>query len=104
MSVISDFGGIAITAVFLGYILGCPNKVVWNWMCEIGWLHSIPSILVLLDATLTLVAIAYTCWILYGYEVGIVCIVVELFFVGTCLKLANILGKVAEKVTHKNMQ
>lgn len=104
MSVISDFWGIAVTAVFLGYLLGCPNKVAWNWMCEIGWLRSIPSILVLLDTTLTLVAVAYTCWILYGYQMGIVCTVIELFFVGSSVKLAAILSKAGGNVTRRNME
>jgi len=104
ISIISDLWGIAITALFLGFLLGCPNKVAWKWMCEIGWVRSIPTILVLLETILTLFAIACTCWILYGYQMGIVCVVVEAFFLGTMYKLADILYKARDKVIDKNIK
>ncbi|KAG0610019.1 hypothetical protein M758_7G032300 [Ceratodon purpureus] len=98
ISVVSDFWGIAITALFLGFLLGCPCTTSWYWMCEIGWMRSIPSILVLLDTFMSLAAIAYTCWAVYGFQIGIVSIVVEVFAVITACKVATMLIKAGEKI------
>jgi len=56
-------------------------------------LRNIPSMFVLLDGSLTLAAIAYTSWILYGYQVGIVGVVLVLCFVVISFKLAIVLSK-----------
>jgi hypothetical protein len=102
ISVVSDFWGIAITAVFLGFLLGCPGTTSWYWMCEIGWMRSIPTILVLLDTFMSLAAIAYTCWAVYGYQIGIVSVVVEVFTVATTCTVASMLIKAGEKI--QNLQ
>ena len=61
-------------------------------------MRSIPSILVLLDTFISLAAIVYTCWVVYGYQIGIVSVVVEVFVVVTACKVAAMLIAAGEKI------
>ena len=47
---------------------------------------------------MSLPAIAYTCWVVYGYQIGIVSAVVEVFLLVVGYKVATMLIKVAEKI------
>jgi hypothetical protein len=71
LALLLDFLALTITALFLGYLLGNPSHLAWVWVCKIGPLIGIPTILVLFDTLWSLIAITFSSWVIYGPGVGI---------------------------------
>ncbi len=67
------FLGLAITALFLDYLLGSPGHLSWVWVCKIGPLIGISVILIVLDTILSVIAIGFISWVSQGHLVGMVC-------------------------------
>jgi len=97
LALLLDFFGLGITALFLGYLLGNPSHLAWVWVCKIGPLIGIPSILVLLDTIWSLLAISFSSWVIYGPRVGIICAVVAVFIVATGVAIANSFAKASKE-------
>jgi hypothetical protein len=57
------FLGLAITALFLDYLLGSPGHLSWVWVCKIGPLIGISVILIVLDTILSVIAIGFISWV-----------------------------------------
>jgi hypothetical protein len=98
LALLLDFIGLGITALFLGYLLGHPSHLAWVWVCKIGPLIGIPAILVLLATIWSLIAISFSSWVIYGPQVGIICVVVAVFAVA-----AGVVIAVKLRPYHKNL-
>jgi len=77
LALLCDSMGLFVTAVFLGYLLSVPGKLTWIWLCRIGPLRRLPTLILVLDTLMSLVAIGYTVWALYGPTIGLTCLFVE---------------------------
>ncbi len=55
-----DFIGLAITTIFLAYLLGKPSNLTWVWVCNTGPLIGIPVILLVLDTIWSIIAISFS--------------------------------------------
>ncbi len=97
LALLLDFLGLAITTLFLGFLLRNPSHLTWVWACKIGPLIGIPGILVVLDTIWSLIAISFSSWVIYGPRVGIICAVVAVFDVaGVAITIS--FGKASKKV------
>ena len=55
-----------------------PGKLGWIWLCKTGVLiRGVPAFLLLLATLMILLAIGFSTFILYGWKVGVVHVVVE---------------------------
>lgn len=72
-----DLMGLGITAIFLGYLLSVLGKLTWIWLCRIGILRRFPTLILVLDTLMSLVALGYSVWNLYGRTIGVLCLLVE---------------------------
>jgi hypothetical protein len=97
LALLLEFLGLAITTLFLGYLLGKPSHLAWVWVCKIGPLIGIPAILVLLDTIWSLIAITFSSWVIYGPRVGIICAVVAVFNVLAAVAITISFGKASKK-------
>ncbi|KAG0593496.1 hypothetical protein M758_1G326900 [Ceratodon purpureus] len=102
-ALLADFLGLGTTTLFLGYLFTGPGKLNWVWACKIGALRGIPAILVLWATIMSLAAIAFTSFILYGKLVGIVCVVVEALIVFAGTYCATSLNKAWTRVFHSEL-
>ncbi|CAK9861424.1 unnamed protein product [Sphagnum jensenii] len=98
LALLLDFLGLAITAIFLGFLLGNPSHLAWIWACKIGPLISIPAILVLLDTIWSVIAISFSSWVIYGPRVGIISAVVAAFVVAATAAISISFRKASNKV------
>ncbi len=98
LALLLDFLGLAITALFLGYLLGNPSHLAWVWACKIGPLIGIPAILVLLDTIWSLIAISFSSWVIYGPRVGIICAVVAVFDVLAAVAMSKRFSNLIKEV------
>ncbi|KAH8945000.1 hypothetical protein BDL97_12G016500 [Sphagnum fallax] len=98
LALLLDFLGLAITALFLGYLLGNPSHLAWVWACKIGPLIGIPAILVLLDTIWSLIAISFSSWVIYGPRVGIISAVVAAFVVAALAAISISFRRASNKV------
>ena len=73
----ADFFALGCTAIFLGYMLANPGTICWKWLCKIGALRGVPAVVVLLASFMSLLAIGFTTFILYGWNAGVVCVVLK---------------------------
>lgn len=104
LSLLADFFALGTTTLFLGYLLGNPGKLSWIWLCKIGALRGIPAILVLLATFMSLLAIGFTTFILYGWKVGIVCVVFEVIIVAAGTYFAILLSDANNQVIESELQ
>lgn len=77
LALLSDLMGLSITAIFLGYLLSVPGKLTWIWLCKIGVLRRLPTLVLVLDTFVSLFAVGNTVWTLYGPYIGATCIFAE---------------------------
>jgi hypothetical protein len=98
LALLLDFLGLAITAIFLGFLLGSPSHLAWVWACKIGRLIGIPSILVILDTVWSIIAISFSSWVIYGPRVGIICAVVAVFDVLAAVAISKCFPNLTKEV------
>ncbi len=87
-----DFIGLAITTIFLAYLLGKPSNLTWVWVCNVGALIGIPVILLVLDKIWSIIAISFSSWVIYRTLVGTICAVVAVLAVAAGVTISNLLG------------
>ncbi len=66
------FLGLAITALFLDYLIDSPGHLSWVWVCKICPLIGISVILVVVDTIWSVIAIGFSSWVSQGHLVGLV--------------------------------
>lgn len=103
LSLITDMFALATTGFFLGYLLANPSKLCWLWLCSIGILRGVPGFLMLLATFMSLVAIGFTTFTLYGQKVGVACIAFEVVVTAASAWFAFILNNTAYKVIESQL-
>ena len=98
LSLLADFFALGCTAVFLGYLLANPGKLCWKWLCKIGALRGARVVVVLLAAFMSLLAIGYTTFVLYGWKAGVVCVVFEVVIIAAGIYFAILLSNANTQV------
>ncbi|CAM6101977.1 unnamed protein product [Calypogeia fissa] len=93
LALIFDYMGLGVTALFLRYLHASPAKLTYMWLCNIGAWIGVPAVLVLLGTFASLVAIAYSSWVIYGQRLGIIFTVIEVFIVSFAIAVSTYLGK-----------
>jgi hypothetical protein len=78
LTLLGSFIGLVVNAALLGHLLHCPSKLAWIWLCKIGYVIEFPRLFMWISSIMSLFAIGFTTWSLYGTKVGIPCVVVEL--------------------------
>ncbi|CAM6101979.1 unnamed protein product [Calypogeia fissa] len=96
LALVFDYMGLAVTTIFLGYLHASPAKLTYMWLCNIGAWIGVPGVLVLLGTLLSIVAIAYTSWVVYGQRLGIICTDIEVFIASFAIAAATYLGKASQ--------
>jgi hypothetical protein len=69
--------GLMVTAIYLGYLLTCPRKLTWIWICKIWPFEGLPILFIWMNSIIGLCAIGFSMWTLYGPSLGILCVVAE---------------------------
>ncbi|KAG0595476.1 hypothetical protein M758_UG169200 [Ceratodon purpureus] len=78
LTLLGSFIGLVVNAALLGHLLHCPHKLAWIWLCKVGYVSEFPRLFMWISSVMSLLAIGYTTWTLYGAKVGIPCVIVEL--------------------------
>ena len=69
--------GLMVTAIYLGYLLTCPRKLTWVWICKIWPFEGLPILFIWMNSIIGLFAIGFSMWTLYSPKLGIFCMVAE---------------------------
>jgi hypothetical protein len=78
LTLLGSFFGLVVNAALLGHLLHCPHKLAWIWLCKVGYVSELPRVFMWISSVMSLLAIGFTSWSLYGATVGVPCVVVEL--------------------------
>lgn len=78
LTLLGSFIGLVVNAALLGHLLHCPHKLAWIWLCKVGYVSEFPRLFMWISSVMSLLAIGYSTWTVYGAEVGVPCVVVEL--------------------------
>ena len=78
LTLLGSFVGLVVNAALIGHLLHCPHKLAWIWLCKLGCLGELPRMFMWISSVISLLAIGYSTWALYGAAIGVPCAIFEL--------------------------